>query len=80
MSVPGARVEIVESDHEPGCVIVPTHVRVNGVDVGLLAKAPVVAMSGDDATTVTLVLLPSHVEITGDGPQERPKTIGFAAG
>lgn len=79
MSVPGARVEIVESDHEPGGPVIPTNVRINGVDVGLLAKAPKVGTGDGDVTTVTLVLLPASVEIKGDDVREEKKTIGFTA-
>ncbi|WP_032794524.1 hypothetical protein [Streptomyces sp. W007] len=80
MSASGARVEIVETDHEPGGPVTPTNVRVNGVDVGLLAKAPKVALDGDDVTTVTLVLIPASVEIKGDDVREEKKAIGFTAG
>jgi hypothetical protein len=76
---PGARVEIVEADHEPGDPVVPTHVRVNGHDVGALAEAPKIKMSAGDVTTVTLVLLPSSVEIKGDDVPAPGKIIGFAA-
>ncbi|MEU9120885.1 hypothetical protein AB0C96_13665 [Streptomyces sp. NPDC048506] len=36
----GAVVEVVEANHEPGTPLIPTRVRVNGIDVGALAKAP----------------------------------------
>lgn len=79
--VTGARVEIVELDHEPGAGVVAMAVRVNGTDVGRLAKAPKVdAGDGNQRmTTVTLVLVPSVVEIKGDG-EAPPKTpVGFTA-
>lgn len=79
MSVAGARVEIVETDHEPGDPIVPTNVRINGVDVGRLAKVPKIAMDADEVTTVTLVLMPTSVEIKGDDIRTDRKPIGFAA-
>ncbi|WNI28677.1 hypothetical protein [Streptomyces sp. ITFR-6] len=71
--------EIVEADHEAGGPVVPTNVRVNGIDVGLLAKAPKISMDADEATTVTLVLLPSSVEVKGDGVRADRKPIGFTA-
>lgn len=79
MSVAGARVEIVESGHEPGDPVIPTNVRVNGVDVGRLAKVPKVVMGDDEVTTVTLVLMPASVEIKGDDVRTDRKPIGFAA-
>lgn len=74
----GAVVEIVEPNHEPGEALMPTRVRVNGVDVGELAKVPKVTMGVDEVTTVTLVLYPSRLEIKGD-EDERSKAskIGF---
>ncbi|MFE5828756.1 hypothetical protein ACFQ8W_00545 [Streptomyces sp. NPDC056508] len=76
----GARVEIVEPDHEPGTPLVPKVVRVNGVDVGALAKSPVVSVGDDELTTVTLVLYPSAVEIKGDDVRDDIRPIGFTAG
>ncbi len=62
----GAHVEIVEPDHQ-GDSLVPTVVRVNGTDVGTLARAPKVRAGGEgEATTVTLVLVPSRLEIKGE--------------
>ncbi|MEU7039854.1 hypothetical protein AB0A77_02195 [Streptomyces varsoviensis] len=77
----GAHVEIVEADHEPGMGVVPTSVRVNGVHVGRLAKTPKVD-TGDGRermTTVTLVLLPSYLEIKGDDSPAVRNAIGFSA-
>ncbi|MFI8084376.1 hypothetical protein ACIF6L_26680 [Kitasatospora sp. NPDC086009] len=75
--------EIVEADHE-GEGLVPTLVRVNGVDVGRLAEPPTVRAGGDDEpTTVTLTLLPSEVVIKGEPkgarPQLRKQPFGFKA-
>jgi hypothetical protein len=67
----GAHVEIVEPDHQ-GEGVVPTVVRVNGTDVGILARAPRVHVGeGDEATTVTLVLVPSRLDVKGEptGPR-----------
>ncbi|GAB7187164.1 hypothetical protein ATKI12_6995 [Kitasatospora sp. Ki12] len=62
----GARVEIVEPDHEGGALM-PTLVRVNGVDVGLMARPPQVRAGGDEQpATVTLTLLPREVVIKGE--------------
>ncbi|MFJ5103163.1 hypothetical protein [Streptomyces sp. NPDC088554] len=72
--------EIVETDHEPGSAVIPTNVRVNGVDVGLLARVPKIQTGADEATTVTLVLIPSSVEVKGDHVREENKAIGFTAG
>ncbi|MFD6365120.1 hypothetical protein ACFWFX_35585 [Streptomyces roseolus] len=76
----GARVEIVEPNHEPGGPLIPKIVRVNGVDVGLLAEAPVVKVVDEELTTVTLVLYPSSVEIKGDDVRDDARPIGFTAG
>ncbi|MCQ6554807.1 hypothetical protein NPS70_16600 [Streptomyces sp. C10-9-1] len=76
----GARVEILEPDHEPGSGVLAMRVRVNGVDVGTLARAPKVH-TGDgrtSMTTVTLVLVPSAVEIKGDEDATGNTVIGFA--
>ncbi|MFE5159164.1 hypothetical protein ACFRNT_11630 [Streptomyces sp. NPDC056697] len=74
----GAHVEIVEPDHTPGDAVLPTVVRVNGVDVGALAKPPKVeAGSSDEYATVTLVLIPSRLEIKGDDTPTDRKPIGF---
>ncbi|MFD8315880.1 hypothetical protein [Kitasatospora purpeofusca] len=75
--------EIVEPDHE-GDGLMPTLVRVNGTDVGTLAKAPKVQAGGDDElATVTLVLIPREVVIKGEPkgaqPQQRRQPFGFKA-
>ncbi|MFJ4768449.1 hypothetical protein ACIP88_04930 [Streptomyces uncialis] len=73
--------EIVETNHEPGTGVLAMSVRVNGTDVGRLAKAPKVA-AGDGRermATVTLVLVPSVVEIKGDGVKDTRTSIGFTA-
>lgn len=67
----GAHVEIVE--HRPGLdaadlpCIKPNMVRVNGVDVGLLAKDGVEVLAADDDTTmIRLTLLPRTVTIKAE--------------
>ncbi|MFI7096445.1 hypothetical protein [Streptomyces lydicus] len=63
----GAVVEIVEPDHTAGDGVLPLTVRVNGTDVGTLAAYPKIR-AGDGRTpcTVTLVLVPSRLEVKGD--------------
>jgi len=49
-----------------GLPIVPRRVLVNGHDVGLIAEGGVKIHPGDgktEVTTVTLILMPAHVEI-----------------
>lgn len=77
----GARVEIVESDHDPGTGVLATAVRVNGTDVGTLAKPPKVDTGDGNTrmTTVTLVLVPCVVEIKGDDVTATRNAIGFTA-
>lgn len=69
----GARIEIIDPDPDAP-VLLPSRVRVNGVDVGLIAEGGVELKQGDvsvglepgswtDPTTVTLVLFASSVEI-----------------
>ncbi|WP_086768741.1 hypothetical protein [Streptomyces bobili] len=59
-----------------------TRVRVNGVDVGKLAKPPKISVGHDrTCTTITLTLVPSRLEIRGehaDGDR-REARAGFAA-
>lgn len=76
----GAVVEIVEPDHEPGEGVLPLTVRVNGVDVGALATYPKIrAGDGRTACTVTLVLVPSRLEVKGDEEDLSSKSkIGFS--
>ncbi|MGW1828809.1 hypothetical protein ACWCO0_09795 [Streptomyces tubercidicus] len=79
--IEGAHVEIVEEEHEPGTGVVLTAVRVNGVDVGRLAKAPKI-YAGDgrqEMATITLVLVPSRIEIKGDDVKDTRAPIGFVA-
>lgn len=76
----GAVVEIVEPDHEPGEGVLPLTVRVNGVCVGMLAAYPKIR-AGDGRTpcTVTLVLVPSRLEVKGDeGDRSARSKIGFS--
>ncbi|MFD0650231.1 hypothetical protein [Streptomyces malaysiensis] len=74
--------EVVEADHEPGSGVVAMVVRVNGVDVGQLAEVPKIDVGDcrERAATVTLVLVPSKIEIKGDEDQRPSQTkIGFEA-
>jgi hypothetical protein len=62
----GAVVEIVEPGGVHNGPVIPTRVRVNGVDVGLIVDGGVVIDPGhapDQPTTVTLKLLPASVVI-----------------
>jgi hypothetical protein len=74
----GALVELVDESDDEG--LVPTVVKVNGVDVGRLAKAPRVTTTGD-VVTVTLVLMPRRVEVKGPPvkaePAKRVQPFGF---
>ncbi|WP_282203878.1 hypothetical protein [Kitasatospora fiedleri] len=70
-------------DEEDGDGLAPSVVRVNGTDVGALARAPKVTVAGNGATTVTLVLMPRRVDIRHKivptvGPRRQP--FGFRAG
>lgn len=62
----GARVEIVEVDHEAGSMVIPTNVRVNGVDVGPLTRAPKIGATEEGRATDhrvrPLCLVPTLVE------------------
>jgi hypothetical protein len=73
-------VEIVEDEHEPGTGVLAMRVRVNGVDVGSLARAPKVDV-GDGVTrmvTVTLVLVPSRLDVKGsEATNAKDFKIGF---
>lgn len=72
----GAHVEIVEPwpvtedsqfDVDTLPAIRPHLVRINGVDVGTIKKGSlVVSVSDDDATEITLTLLPRKVEIKAE--------------
>jgi hypothetical protein len=82
MSQPeGAHVEIVEDEHEPGEGVVVTRVVVNGVDVGRIAEPPKIRTGNGKSTmaTVTLVLVPSRLEIRGDDAPSAGKSFGFTA-
>nr|WSW58514.1 hypothetical protein OG513_07900 [Streptomyces sp. NBC_00998] len=74
--------EILEDEHEPGTGVLSMRVVVNGTDVGTLAKAPKVD-AGDGVTrmaTVTLVLVPSRVEVKGsESVTSGELKIGFEA-
>ncbi|MFF4478665.1 hypothetical protein ACFY1A_16845 [Streptomyces sp. NPDC001520] len=74
--------EVVEPDHEPGTGVLAMSVRVNGVDVGRLAEAPKIDLGNgrDQQATITLVLVPSRVDVRGDDDRPDGITIGFAAG
>jgi hypothetical protein len=76
----GAHVELIDEDDAGP--LMPGTVKVNGADVGLLAKAPKVTVHRDGTTTVTLVLMPRRVDIRHKivptvGPAKRP--FGFQA-
>lgn len=69
----GARVELLDPDPD-AAVLLPSRVRVNGTDVGLIAENGVQLKQGDvnvglepgswtEPTTVTLVLFASSVAI-----------------
>ncbi|MEV4939545.1 hypothetical protein [Streptomyces zaomyceticus] len=55
-------------------------VRINGTDVGLLAKTPVLSVGDGEATTLTLVLIPSSVEVKGEHARADKPQLGFTAG
>lgn len=79
----GAHVEVVEEDHEPGTGVLAMSVRVNGVDVGRLAEAPKIDLGNgrDQQATITLVLVPSRMDVRGDdGDRPGDIKIGFSAG
>lgn len=64
----GALVEIIDPTGDNEAVLLPTIVRVNGTDVGLIAEDGGTVNQGgsDEPTTVTLVLLASRVEIKSE--------------
>lgn len=61
----GAVVEIIDTNPD-GRVLCPRAVKVNGVDVGLLADGGVIVEAGSaqQETRVTLILQPSKVVIS----------------
>jgi hypothetical protein len=65
MEAKGAVVEIVERSADPeNSLIIPSVVRVNGTDVGLIAEDGVqIRVTGSDPVQVLLTLLPDRVEI-----------------
>ena len=77
----GARVEIIDSDYDPADGVLVSAVRVNGTYVGTMARPPKVDMGDGDirSMTVTLVLRPSSVEISGRDEVDARNPIGFAA-
>ncbi|MFZ3496096.1 hypothetical protein ACODT5_23240 [Streptomyces sp. 5.8] len=80
----GAHVVLTEEQDTGEDGVLVTHVSVNGIDVGRLARAPVVRVAGKGEgkiTTVTLTLIPSRLEIRGelaDGDRRAPRA-GFTA-
>ncbi|MFD4699748.1 hypothetical protein [Streptomyces niveus] len=80
----GARVVLYEEADTGEDGLVVTHVSINGVDVGRLAKAPKISVGTKDdrtLTTITLTLVPSRLEIKGehaDGDR-RESRAGFTA-
>lgn len=80
--MPGAHVVMEERDDDGSDGVSITHVSVNGVDVGLMAKPPRVRVgTGGERTTVTLTLAVSRLEIRGehaDGERRAPRA-GFTA-
>ncbi|MDX2793986.1 hypothetical protein [Streptomyces scabiei] len=80
----GAHVVLEEADDTGEDGLIPTRAIVNGVDVGRLLSAPKITVGdrGKGAlTTITLVLIPSRLEIRGelaDGDRHEPRA-GFAA-
>jgi hypothetical protein len=73
-------VEILDTDYDPADGVLVSAVRVNGTYVGTMATPPKVDMGDGDirSMTVTLVLRPSSVEITGDDEPRTRNPIGFA--
>ncbi|WP_030962704.1 hypothetical protein [Streptomyces sp. NRRL S-378] len=79
----GAHVVLTEENDTGEDGVIVTHVSVNGVDVGRLAAVPKIRVGqrGGGVTTVTLVIVPSRLEIRGDladGDRREPRA-GFAA-
>lgn len=80
----GAHVVLSEAEDTGEDGLMVTHVTVNGVDVGRLAKAPKISVGTKEdrsLTTITLTLVPSRLEIAGefaDG-ERRDSRAGFTA-
>ncbi|MFF3312449.1 hypothetical protein [Streptomyces sp. NPDC002952] len=78
----GAHVVLEEADDTGADGVIVTRVSINGVDVGRLAKPPKINVGSDrTVTTLTLVIVPSRLEIRGelaDGDRREPRA-GFAA-
>lgn len=79
----GAHVVLTEENYTGEDGVIVTHVSINGVDVGRLARAPRIKVGerGEGVTTVTLVIIPSRLEIRGDladGDRREPRA-GFTA-
>lgn len=82
MSVGGARVVMEESGTTGEDGVHITSVSVNGVDVGLMAEVPTVKVgTRDTATTVTLTLVVSSLDIRGEHVhgERRESRAGFTA-
>ncbi|MEV7425144.1 hypothetical protein [Streptomyces sp. NPDC091212] len=80
----GAHVVLEEADDTGEDGLSVTRVIVNGVDVGRLGEPPKIVIGTKDdraLTTVTIMLVPSRLEIRGehaDGDRREPRA-GFAA-
>ncbi|MYY03045.1 MULTISPECIES: hypothetical protein [unclassified Streptomyces] len=80
----GAHVVLEEADDTGEDGLQVTRVRVNGTDVGRLHVAPEIhvgSAGARDLTTITLTLVPAHLEIRGehaDGDRREPRA-GFTA-
>lgn len=79
----GAHVVLEEADDTGADGVSVTRVLINGHDVGRLAKAPKVDVGvNSSCTTVTIVLVPSRLEVRGehaDGQRSHEPRIGFGA-
>ncbi|GGX27025.1 hypothetical protein [Streptomyces chryseus] len=80
----GAHVVMTEDDDTGEEGVIVSRVSVNGVDVGIMSEPPKVKIGTQGSktiTTVTLTLIPSRLEITGelaDGERREPRA-GFTA-
>ncbi|AHH98311.1 hypothetical protein [Kutzneria albida] len=71
----GAHIEIIEPNGPASGPLLPGHVYINGVDVGLIAEDGIQIKAGDAGksafTAVTLTLYPRLLEIKSSTDEEK---------
>lgn len=77
----GADIEIIDRHVGDASILVPSAVRINGVEIPMPENATIKVheMSADDAVTVTLTLLARRITIAAQDETPVPVTISGAA-